>query len=157
MTSERTDPDESIVDDTFRVERIDHVELFVPDRYEAAAWYNDVLGLEIVESLEHWAERSSYPLMVAGAGGETKLALFEGSPGTTTDPKGFHKVAFRVSGEDFISFVDRLAAVPSIDADGRESIVTFGTETAWSVSFSDPYGYEFEITTYDYEEVAEKL
>lgn len=58
---------------------------------------------------------------------------------------------------DFISFVDRLTSIPDIDAEGRESVVSFGTETAWSVFFTDPYGYEFEVTTYDYEEVAEKL
>lgn len=33
---------------TFRVEQIDHVELYVPDRYQAADWYHSVLGLEIV-------------------------------------------------------------------------------------------------------------
>jgi catechol 2,3-dioxygenase-like lactoylglutathione lyase family enzyme len=27
---------------------IDHVELFVPDRHEAAAWYRSVLGLEVL-------------------------------------------------------------------------------------------------------------
>lgn len=29
----------------FRVEQIDHVELFVPDRREAAAWYGRTFGL----------------------------------------------------------------------------------------------------------------
>ena len=33
---------------TFRALQIDHVELFVPDRYEAAGWYQRVLGLEIL-------------------------------------------------------------------------------------------------------------
>lgn len=32
----------------FKVLQIDHVELFVPDRYEAARWYERVLGLEPV-------------------------------------------------------------------------------------------------------------
>jgi catechol 2,3-dioxygenase-like lactoylglutathione lyase family enzyme len=31
----------------FRVLQLDHVELFVPNRHEAAEWYQRVLGLEI--------------------------------------------------------------------------------------------------------------
>ena len=36
--------------DTFRVLQIDHVELFVPDRQEAADWYCRVLGLQVVQA-----------------------------------------------------------------------------------------------------------
>ncbi|MCB8934162.1 MAG: VOC family protein [Candidatus Promineofilum sp.] len=36
----------------FRVIQIDHVEFFVPDQYEAAAWYQRTLGLEIVPDYE---------------------------------------------------------------------------------------------------------
>ena len=32
----------------FRVLQLDHVELFVPDRHEAAEWYKRILGLEIM-------------------------------------------------------------------------------------------------------------
>lgn len=41
--------------DGFRVDQIDHVELFVPDRYQAAEWYRQVFGLKIVPEYEHWA------------------------------------------------------------------------------------------------------
>jgi catechol 2,3-dioxygenase-like lactoylglutathione lyase family enzyme len=34
-----------MTENTFRVDGIDHVELSVPDRYDAAEWYNEVLGL----------------------------------------------------------------------------------------------------------------
>ncbi len=40
---------------TFRVAQIDHVELFVPDRGEAAAWYAKVLGLHPLPGTERWA------------------------------------------------------------------------------------------------------
>ena len=34
----------------FRVLQIDHVELFVPDRHEAAGWYQRILGLDVCRS-----------------------------------------------------------------------------------------------------------
>ena len=57
--------------------QIDHVELFVPDRYEAARWYERVLGLRVVPEFEPWATGGG-PLMISTDEGNTKLALFEG-------------------------------------------------------------------------------
>lgn len=37
---------------SFKVQQIDHVELFVPDRYEAAKGYEQILGLEIIPEFE---------------------------------------------------------------------------------------------------------
>lgn len=65
-------------DKPFRVIQIDHIEFFVPDQHEAAAWYRRTLGLEIVLAYEQWA--SSGPLMIAGQSGRTMLALFQGEP-----------------------------------------------------------------------------
>jgi len=61
------------------VRSIDHVEVFVPDRHEAARWYEAALGLGIVAELEGWATDGG-PLMVSGDDGRTMLALFEGEP-----------------------------------------------------------------------------
>ena len=36
---------------SFKVEQIDHVELFVPDRYAAARWYEQALGLRILPDM----------------------------------------------------------------------------------------------------------
>ena len=63
----------------FKVLQIDHVELFVPDRYEAARWYERTLGLQVVPECEPWAVDGG-PLMISSDGGSTKLALFEGQP-----------------------------------------------------------------------------
>ena len=46
----------------FLVDQIDHVELFVPDRRQAADWYRRVLGLTICSGYEHWAEEPKGPL-----------------------------------------------------------------------------------------------
>jgi catechol 2,3-dioxygenase-like lactoylglutathione lyase family enzyme len=140
-------------DDEFRVDGIDHVELSVPDRYEAAEWYHEALGFEIVEEFEHWARLSAYPLMLSTDGGRTMLALFEGPPSPGTG--GFRRVAFRTSGKGFLAFLDRTDAIPEIDAQGAGSVTDFGS--AYSVFFSDPYGYPFEVTTYEYDVVSESL
>ena len=50
-------------DGSLRVLQIDHVEMFVPVRHEAADWYGRVLGLRIVPGLEHWAEDRRRQLM----------------------------------------------------------------------------------------------
>ena len=49
----------------FQVEGIDHVELFVPDRQEAAKWFEEVLGLVVVPGLEIWADEEGGPLMIS--------------------------------------------------------------------------------------------
>ena len=50
---------------TFRVSQIDHVEMFVPDRYLAAAWYQDVLGLTVLREDGDWANDRHGPLMIS--------------------------------------------------------------------------------------------
>jgi catechol 2,3-dioxygenase-like lactoylglutathione lyase family enzyme len=151
----------------FRVLQIDHVELFVPDRYEAAAWYQRVLGLEILASYEHWAAAPGGPLMISSDDGSTKLALFEGKPfdqaqvglraGRAT--VGFHRVAFRVNADGFIACLRRLEEVGIADERRQpiaiDSAVDHGQ--AYSVYFSDPYGHHLEVTTYDYDATRERL
>ncbi|PSP33802.1 hypothetical protein BRC63_09800 [Halobacteriales archaeon QH_10_70_21] len=140
-------------DDGVRVDGIDHVELAVPDRYEAAEWYGDVLGFEIVDEFEDWAELGAYPLMISSDGGDTTLALFRGTP--SDGRGGFRRVAFRTAGEEFLAFLDRLDSVPAVDATGARNVSDFGS--AYSVFFSDPHGYPLEVTTYDYDVVSDEL
>src|SRR5688572_27893681 len=87
---------------TFRVLQIDHVELFVPDREEAAAWYRRVLGLEVVPEYQAWAADRGGPLMISSDQGNTKLALFEGQLPGSRPIAGFDRVAFRVDAAGFI-------------------------------------------------------
>ena len=142
----------------FRVQQIDHVELFVPDRYQAAKWYRDVLGLEILPDYELWAVKGG-PLMISSDGGSTKLALFEGEAQGAHPPVGHHRVAFRVSGVGFVEFLDRLDTVTVHNHEdqqvNRRHVVDHGR--AFSMYFCDPYGNRCEITTYDYDDVASKL
>jgi len=144
-----------------RVEQLDHVELIVPDRDEAAEWYERVLGLEICHEYQQWADRDGGPVMISGDGGKTKLAVFEGQNDQPHESggHGYHRVAFRVDGASFLQFVTRIEELPITDDDGRkvglDDVVDH--ELAFSIYFSDPYGNRLEVTTYDYETTAVAL
>jgi catechol 2,3-dioxygenase-like lactoylglutathione lyase family enzyme len=135
------------------VSQIDHVELFVPDRHEAAEWYRRTLGLEIVPEYRDWASDPRGPLMISSDGGHTKLALFEGQPQRTRQTAGWHLVAFRVSADAFMECVARLAEHQLVDHQGQTitSASIADHDKAYSLYFVDPYGHRLEITTYDYE------
>lgn len=143
----------------FRVLQLDHVEVFVPNRHEAAAWYKRVLGLEIVPEFEFWAQDPQGPLMISSDCGSTKLALFRGPTDGAEGGSGFRLVAFRVDGGGFIAFIRRLDSLQLRDHRGRavtiDSVVDH--DKAYSVYFSDPYGHRLEITSYDHDALREAL
>jgi len=146
-------------DSGFRVDQIDHVELFVPDRHEAAEWYRRTLGLSVVAEYEHWSEYSRGPLMISSDSGSTKLALFQGEPQGPRETAGFHLVAFRAGAAGFIDFLKRLSDLDLTDHQGRpvtaELVADHGK--AYSIYFSDPYGHRLELTTYAYEATKSEL
>lgn len=138
---------------SFRVLQIDHVELFVPDRHEAAGWYQRILGLDVVPAYQDWAAAPGGPLMISSDGGSTKLALFEGQPQESRPTAGFHRVAFRVSADAFTDFLRRLGDMQLKESGGSpvtlDSVVDH--EKAYSIYFCDPYGHHLELTAYEYE------
>jgi catechol 2,3-dioxygenase-like lactoylglutathione lyase family enzyme len=138
--------------------QIDHVELFVPNRYEAADWYDRVLGLAIVPEYEDWAADPRGPLMISNDGGSTKLALFESPVAERGASGGFRRVAFRTDTQGLREFLRR-AAGEGLTVNGRplaaDAVVNHGL--AFSVYFTDPYGHELELTTYDYQACAVML
>ena len=143
----------------FRVQQIDHVELFVRSRREAAAWYGRVLGCDIVADVESWARDPMGPLMISSDLGETKLALFRGKPQGSLPPSGIIRVAFRVSGEGFVDFLKRLESLSLSNSDGAavtaQKVVDHGG--AFSIYFCDLDGNALEVTTYDVEAVTARL
>ena len=140
----------------FTVDQLDHVHVFVSDRYEAASWYERILGLKTVPEFKPWAVPGG-PLIVSSDDGNTKLALFE-----TREPKGSGEkrktVAFRIDGSGFCHFLERLAAHPVFDEAGAgvSSLEAVDHELVFSVYFNDPDGNSLELTTYDYEYVSRK-
>jgi catechol 2,3-dioxygenase-like lactoylglutathione lyase family enzyme len=134
---------------------IDHVELFVPDRREAAKWYQRVLGLEVIPEYEHWESDPQGPLMISNDGGDTKLALFTGTPQGSRATAGFHLVAFRLNAADFGSFLERVGQLELVDHRGRRVTAALVSDhgAAWSMYFNDPFGHRLEVTTYEYDQV----
>ncbi|MEE8524127.1 MAG: VOC family protein [Thermoanaerobaculia bacterium] len=122
---------------TFRVERLDHVELFVRDLEAAVSWYRRVLGLE---EIRRW---DPHPVMI-GRGG-TMLALFRdrGDEEPRAPALGnFRRVAWLTDGAGFEAAQSHLKELGvafdgPIDHDGPRSIY-----------FVDPDGHPLEITTY---------
>jgi len=145
---------DSLKDDGFSVDQIDHVEFFVPERREAAEWYRRVLGLSVVREYEHWADDPHGPLMISSDNGSTKLALFTGTPPGSTEIVGFRLVAFRVGAVDFLRFLNRLPELDLADHRGRPvtSSSVVDHSGAYSIYFCDPFGHQLELTTYDYEQ-----
>jgi catechol-2,3-dioxygenase len=142
-----------------RVGPIDHVELFVPDRQEAASWYQRALGLDVVEECRHWSEHPSGPLMISSDGGTTKLALFTGQPQVARETAGFHRVAFSLDARGFLAFLEQIAALELKDHQNRpvHADAVVDHQQAYSIYFADPYGHRLEVTTYDYEAVRAAL
>ncbi len=135
----------------FAVSQIDHIELFVPDRREAARWYEETFGLRILPEFEDWADNPRGPLMIGTLEGSTKLALFTGRSQGERPTAGFHQVAFRVDRPSFEAFLHHIQLFPVFDdkGDPLHELTVRDHGLALSVYFHDPYGHRLEITTYE--------
>ena len=134
---------------------IDHVELLVPDRDEAAAWYETVLGLTRVASTARWEADPDGPLMISADNGATKLALFRGDPRPELAPGGWQRVAFRVEAGEFVACLERARRM-ELREHGKPLRLNDHT-IAFSIYFSDPYGHLLEVTCYDHDVVRTAL
>jgi hypothetical protein len=142
----------------FRMGRLDHVHIRVPDRAEAARWYAEHLGFEPVDAYDFWATGfEGGPLQISADGGNTMLALFEAS--------GYHPmvpqqtgVAFSVDAETFMAFARSLPC--GIDnALGEPLVVTdlVDFDMCWAFDLVDPWGNQYELNCYDYDRVRTEL
>lgn len=126
------------------IDRLDHIHVYVKDRAAAEEWYGRVLGLRRKPELESWAVPHG-PLMLQTANEAVVLALFQRETGAAGNSS---TIALGVSGAAFREWKKHLETV--LDSAPRQ--VDHGL--AWSLYFSDPDGNPFEVTTYDYEEIA---
>lgn len=147
----------------FSIHRIDHVKVSVPDRYQAAEWYQRVFGLKILRG-PVWDAAAAAPdgplfLGVDDAVDGTKVVLLEGEPLGQHPPIGLTRAAFSVAAGPFLRFLDRLNELPLFDDAGervtRNDLVD--QWIAWSLYFNDPYGNRYEVLTYDYETVQRQV
>ena len=143
---------------SFRMGRLDHVHIRVPDRAEAAAWYARHLGFEPVERFAFWANGfEGGPLQISADGGQTTLALFEVSEGHPMVAQATG-VAFSVDAENFISFARSLPGEIN-GTSGRplvsDDVIDF--DLCWAYDFADPWGNRYELHCYDYDRIKTDL
>ena len=126
----------------FRVDSIDHVEVFVSDIESAARWYQEVMGLE---EIHRWEPG---PVMI-GTGG-TLLALFPArspaEPATNTESTripGWRRVAWKTDHKGFSEAQRHLSELEIPFAGPIDH------DISWSIYFADPDGNPLEITTYE--------
>ena len=129
--------------------KIDRFELYVPDREAAATWYTKWLGFERIPEHADWAATGM--LMLTCDGGRTMLQLTTGEPTGIREPKGWRRLALRADIGDFISFLQRFRD------SGQEVDGPINLRKAWALYFTDPWGNQLELTTYDYHAVAQIL
>ncbi|MGJ8670521.1 MAG: VOC family protein [Oceanococcus sp.] len=116
---------------------IDHVHIYVSDRPKAAAWFEKILGMRVVESLLGWAVGGG-PLTIADTSGQVHFALFEKADCTPSTAIAL--------GADATNFLKWKALFE------EEGILVRCTDhdLAWSLYFQDPFGNMYEVTTYDH-------
>lgn len=138
----------------FKMGRLDHVHIRVPDRAEAAAWYGKHLGFEPVEKYDFWAKGfEGGPIQISADGGATMLALFEAND---AHPMIAQKtgVAFSI---DFASFADFTRSLPGeIDSSWGTKLAPddiVDLDMCWAYGLADPWGNEYELNCYEYDRV----
>jgi catechol 2,3-dioxygenase-like lactoylglutathione lyase family enzyme len=142
----------------FRVGRLDHVHIRVPDRVEAAAWYRDHLGFEPVDRFDFWASVvEGGPLQISADGGLTMLALFEAGAGHPMIAQQTG-VAFSVDADVFATFARSLPGEIN-GPTGRplmpSDVVDF--DLCWAYDLADPWGNQYELNCYEYDRVMSEL
>ena len=126
-----------------KLERVDHLHVFVADRPAAEQWYARVLGLRRLASLERWAADGG-PLTLGNASDTIHIALFERPAGA----KSRSTIALGTSAEGLLAWQRHLAA------ELVKAPVRVDHEVSWSIYFEDPDGNPYEITTYEYDALA---
>ena len=125
-----------------RLERIDHIHVFVTDRVAAERWYLDVLGFRRAPELKLWAGGGG-PLTLADTSGGVHLALFERPPQPCRST-----IALAASATEFLAWQAHPGAVF-----GRP-IEAVDHHLSWSLYFANPDGNPYEITSYAHDALA---
>ena len=142
----------------FRMGKLDHVHIRVPDRAEAADWYRRHLGFEPVSDFDFWATGfDGGPLQISADGGTTMLALFEVGDGHPMMAQATG-VAFSVDLDTFALFTRSLPGeinAPSGQALVADDMIDF--DMCWAFNLADPWGNQYELNCYDYDRVRTEL
>jgi catechol-2,3-dioxygenase len=126
-------------------QRIDHIHVYVADRDAAEAWYASVLGFARIPELAFWASDGG-PLTLTDPSGTVHLALFEREP-----QKCRSVIALAASAEELVAWQTHLTGALGRPVDAVDH------EVSWSLYFADPDGNPYEITSYEYADLAFRL
>lgn len=142
----------------FRIGRLDHVHIRVPDRAEAARWYAEHLGFEPVERFDFWAAAvDGGPLQISADGGRTSLALFEATEGHPMEPQRTG-VAFSVDADGFAAFARSLPnGIPGPSGEPLTVAGLVDFDLCWAFDLADPWGNRYELNTYEYDRIRTEL
>jgi hypothetical protein len=142
----------------FKMGRLDHVHIRVPDRAEAARWYAEQLGFEPVEKYEFWAAGfEGGPLQISADGGRTTLALFEAGDGhpMVRQETG---VAFSIDADVFISFARSLpCGIDNAEGEPLSPADLVDLDMCWAFNLADPWGNQYELNCYEYDRIKTEL
>lgn len=142
----------------FRMGRLDHVHIRVPNRDEAAEWYQQHLGFETVADYDFWATGfEGGPLQISADCGKTMLALFEASEGHPMIAQETG-VAFSVDCDMFATFTRSLPGeikTPSGQVLVANDMVDY--DMCWGFSLADPWGNQYDLDCYEYQKVRAEL
>jgi catechol-2,3-dioxygenase len=127
------------------LESLDHIHIYVVNRSRSEEWYARVLGLHRAPEFESWVSERG-PLTVGNSSGTVYLALFE-----RPAEKCHSVVALRTTASEFLAWRSHLSAALG------HSLEAVDHNLSWSLYFTDPDGNPFEITSYDYKQIAGAL
>ncbi len=142
----------------FRMGRLDHVHIRVPNRAEAAVWYTTHLGFEPVAEFDFWANGiDGGPLQISADGGATTLALFEANDRSPMVANSTG-VAFSVDADVFVAFARALPGeINRPDSEPLRASDVIDFDLCWAFDFADPWGNLYELNCYDYDRVKAHL
>ncbi|WP_313653600.1 VOC family protein [Pantoea sp.] len=125
-----------------KIDKIDHIHVYVENIVLAEQWYKTILGFSRDESLLFWFEQGG-PLVIRNHGASLSLFLRQ------SHPPG-HTVAFRVAAQSFSELIPVLKQhnIPFSVSDHDVSV---------SVYFRDLSDNKIEVTSYDYLNAKQRL
>ena len=142
----------------FKMGSLDHMHLVVPDRHEAAAWFERNLGFEIVDAYREWAEVEGGPLHVSADGGQSGLALFQAQAGHPISQISIG-IAFQVDAKSFVNFAHGLdgSEIRNSEGEALSAASVVDHDLCYAFYFQDPWDNAFELDCYDHARVKRDL
>ena len=123
----------------------DHIHVYVSNRAAAEEWYARVMGFHRDAKFEPWTT-GGVPLTIGNESGTVHLALFE-----RPVEKCRSVIALNATASDFLAWRAHLTS------EFGRTMEAVDHDLSWSLYFTDQDGNPFEITSYEYRQLAAVL